>query len=133
MWYIYNVNSGGIMSDDKLNMPKSNYLDSKKQDTKKNSIDSYEEYKALLADTTHPDNQTMAYANRISSTLQRLLVTADQMDSINPGEGIFGLIVLSLRSILKLKDENVKLQAEIRDLKIKSSSVRKTAATLKKK
>ncbi len=121
------------MSDDKLNMPKSNYLDSKKQDTKKNSIDSYEEYKALLADTTHPDNQTMAYANRISSTLQRLLVTADQMDSINPGEGIFGLIVLSLRSILKLKDENVKLQAEIRDLKIKSSSVRKTAATLKKK
>ena len=51
------------------------------------------------------------------SVLNRLLIAADELDEVNPGEGIFGLIVLSLRSSLKLKDENVKLQVEVRELK----------------
>lgn len=110
------------MSNESLNMPNSKYIQSKKAESSKKISDAFEEYKTLLKDTTHPDNQTLSYDKRVSSTLQRLLTAADELDSVSPGEGIFGLIVLSLRSILKLKDDNVRLQSEIKDLKIKLSS-----------
>ena len=47
------------------------------------------------------------------------------MDSENPGEGIFGLIVLSLRSNLKLRDEIVKMNVEVRDLKMEIKRLKK--------
>lgn len=122
------------MPEESLNMPKSKYIEAKKAESSKKISDAFEEYKALLRDTTHPDNQTLSYDKRVASTLQRLLTAADELDSVSPGEGIFGLIVLSLRSILKLKDDNVKLQSEIKDLKIKlSSSDRRGKATVNKK
>jgi len=112
-----------MMSDVKL--PKNNkYMDSKKQN--KDSIENaFNDFKKLLADKTHPDNQTPAYHNNVISTLNRLLVSADELDGINPGEGIFGLIVLSLRSCLKLRDDNTKLEVELRDLKLEINRLKK--------
>jgi hypothetical protein len=104
------------MQDDELRL-RSNYLESKRQDSKAKITEAFDEYKKLLNDTTHPDNQTAAYDKVVAKTLERLMVAASELDDANPGEGIFGLLILSLRSILKVKNENVKLQVEVRELK----------------
>ena len=101
------------------------YMDSKKSDAQSSVESAFNDFKKLLADKIHPDNQTPAYHNNVVSILNRLLVAADDLDGINPGEGIFGLIVLSLRSILKLKDDNIKLEVEIRDLKRETGRLKK--------
>jgi hypothetical protein len=101
-----------------VKVPKNNrYMDSKKAEAQNSVESAFNDFKKLLADKTHPDNQTPAFHNNIVSVLNRLLVAADQLDEINPGEGIFGLIVLSLRSSLKLKDDLVSAEVEIRELR----------------
>ena len=110
------VNTGEKMSDE-IEIPKnSSYLDNKKQEAKIRFSGVIEEYKKLLADKTHPDNQTQAYHNNVKSILTRLLTTADELDKVVPGEGIFGLIILSLRSSLKTRDELVKNEVKLREL-----------------
>lgn len=104
------------MSDD-IEVPKnSSYMDSKRQEAKTRFAGVIEEFKKLLSDKTHPDNQTAAYHNNIKSILTRMLTTADELDKVVPGEGIFGLIILSLRSSLKMKDELIKTEVKIREL-----------------
>ena len=106
-----------------MKVPGSQYL-TKKRNTTSKAESVFEEYKALLSDKTHPDNQSEGYKKNVVDVLNRLLVCADEMDTENPGQGIFSLIVLSLRSNLKLKDkiteldfENKKLKREIVKLK----------------
>jgi hypothetical protein len=102
---------------DEIEIPKnSSYLDSKKQDAKTRFSAVIEEYKKILGDKTHPDNQTASYHNNIKSILTRLLTSADELDKVVPGEGIFGLIILSLRSSLKMRDELVKNEVKLREL-----------------
>ena len=104
------------MSD--LKIPSNNqYVASKKKKAQSKVENAFSEFKSLMDNKTHPDNQTPAYKNNVVSTLNRLLVAADEMDTENPGEGIFGLIILCLRSSLKLHDDNLKLEVDIRDLK----------------
>ena len=69
-----------------------------------------------MGDKTHPDNQTQAYHNNVRSILTRMFTTADELDKLVPGEGIFGLIILSLRSSLRLKDDLIKAEVRIREL-----------------
>lgn len=108
------------MSDmDDFEMPSPRYLDNKKKEAKNRISVVFDEYKELLRDKTHPENQTPAYKTKMKKTLQRLLTAADELDSVSPGEGIFGLVVLSLRSNLTLKDENIKLEKEVKDLQRK--------------
>jgi hypothetical protein len=102
---------------DEIEIPKnSSYLDSKKQDAKIRFSGVIEEYKKLLGDKTHPDNQTQSYHNNVKSILTRLLTTADELDKVVAGEGIFGLIILSLRSSLKMRDELIKNEVKIREI-----------------
>lgn len=106
------------MSEDSIRPPQNNrYMDSKKNQAKQNVESAIAEYKKILSDKTHPDNQTPAYQNNVIHVLNRLLSSADELDSKNPGEGIFGLIVLSIRSALKLKDDHVRLEVEVNNLK----------------
>jgi len=103
---------------DDIKVPKNNrYIDSKKAEAQNSVESAFNDYKKLLSDKVHPDNQTPAYNNNVVSILNKLLVAADELDEVNPGEGIFGLIVLALRSCLKLKDNQVKMEVEIRSLK----------------
>ncbi len=112
------------MSD--IKVPKNTkYMDSKKSEAQSGIENAFNDFKKLMANKTHPDNQTPAYHNNVVSTLNRLLIAADELDGVNPGEGIFGLIVLSLRSCLKLKDDNVSLQVEIQDLKKEINRLKK--------
>tara|TARA_Y100001938_G_scaffold83784_1_gene115173 strand:+ start:221 stop:574 length:354 start_codon:yes stop_codon:yes gene_type:complete len=112
------------MSD--IKVPTNNRYMKSKQAEAQNSVESaFNEFKKLLADKVHPDNQTPAYHNNVVATLNKLLIAADELDGVNPGEGIFGLIVLSLRSILKLKDDNIKLEVELRELKRELGRVKK--------
>ena len=111
---------------DEVKVPKNTkYMDSKKTEVQSNIEGAFNEYKKLLADKVHPDNQTPAYHNNVVSTLNRLLVAADELDAVNPGEGIFGLIILALRSSLKLRDDNVKLEVQIRELNREISRLKK--------
>ena len=112
------------MSDVKV--PSNNrYLNSKKAEAQSAVENAFNDFKKLISDKTHPDNQTPGYQKNVVSILNRLLVAADDLDAVNPGEGIFGLIVLSLRSLLKIKDENVKLEVELRELKRELNKVKK--------
>ena len=109
-----------------INLPKNNkYMDAKKDKAQSDVEKAFNDFKQLLANKTHPDNQTPAYHNNVVSILNRLLVAADEMDGVNPGEGIFGLIILALRSSLKLSDDNVKLEVEIRELRREIGRVKK--------
>ena len=101
------------------------YLDAKRMETKRDIEVVFGEFKKLLADKTHPDNQTAAYNKNVISTLNRLMVAADNLDTQNPGEGIFGLIILSLRSILKLKDRNVELEVKMKGLEKEINRLKK--------
>lgn len=110
---------------EEIRSPGSKYLDNKKNAIKKNAESAINDFKSLLVDKTHPDNQTTSYQNNVISILNRLLVAADELDTNNPGEGIFGLIVLCLRSILKIKDDNVRLEVEILNLKREIERIKK--------
>jgi hypothetical protein len=78
-----------------------------------------EEYKALLEDKTHPDNRTSAYDKNTISIFNRLMVAADELDSHDPGAGVFGLIILALRASIALKDKNLTLEVKVRELEKK--------------
>ena len=95
----------------------SNYLKNKQKETIKLE-DAFEDFKKVLNDKTHPDNQTESYRRNLMGSLNRLVVAADEADSVNPGEGVFGLIILSLRSIIKLKDEIIKVEVKNRELQL---------------
>lgn len=113
------------MNNDEFEMPRSAYLEAQKNQAKHRVTQVFDEYKELLADKTHPDNQTPAYNERVKKTLQRLLTAANELDEAVPGEGIFGLIALALRTNLKLKDENVKLQKKLRDIELEIKRLKK--------
>lgn len=104
------------MNDD-IDIPKnSSFLEAKKNESKNRFSLVLDEFKKLLNDKTHPDNQTQSYHNNVKSVLTRLLSTADELDKVNPGEGLFGLIIMSLRSSIRLKDDMVKMEVKIKEL-----------------
>jgi uncharacterized coiled-coil DUF342 family protein len=111
--------------NDDFSMPSNRYMDAKKKEAKAQLSTVFDEYKDLLRDKTHPDNQTGIYNKRVQKTLQRLLTAADNMDAVTPGEGIFGLIVLLLRSTLRVKDENIRLEHELKELKKEVNRLKK--------
>lgn len=75
------------------------------------------EFRALLSDKTHPNNRTDAYKKNVNSILNRLCLSADELDEKVPGQGIFGLLVVSLTTALALKDKNLELEVELNNLK----------------
>ena len=108
-----------------MKYPNSKYMESKKNRSKSKAESAFEDFKTLLSDKTHPDNQTDAYKKNVLDILNRLLVSADELDSEAPGQGIFSLIVLSLRSSIKLKDDYVKLEYENKKLKLEVDRLKK--------
>ena len=112
------------MSNDKRS-----YLKTKKtnvgSDPKSKLTVVFDEYKALLNDKVHPDNHTAAYNQSVVTTLNRLVSAADELDTINPGEGVFGLLILSLRSSLALKDKIIKLEVDLKNTKNELNKVKK--------
>ena len=112
---------------EKINIPQGNkYMKSKRNDPKSKIEDAFGAFKKLLSDKTHSNNQTASYNKNVISVLNRLMVSADELDSSNPGEGIFGLIILSLRSVLKVKDNVVDLEVRVRDLEREISRLKKS-------
>mgnify|MGYP001204672711 CR=1 FL=1 len=112
---------------DEVNIPPGNkYLKSKRNDPKAKIEDAFGAFKKLLADKTHTKNQTAAYNKNVVSVLNRLMVAADDLDNSNPGEGIFGLIILSLRSTLKVKDNVIDLEVRVRELERELSRLKKS-------
>jgi len=75
-----------------------------------------DEYKSVLKDKVHPKNRTAAYDENLKSVLNRLMDAADTLDNENPGAGVFGLIILALRTSMALKDKNIELEVRVRDL-----------------
>jgi hypothetical protein len=109
-----------------IKIPSNNrYMASKKAATQNSVEKAFDDFKEILLDKTHPDNQTPAYKKNVISTLNRLLVAADELDELNPGEGIFGLIILCLRSSLRLKEERLKLEVKVLELEREVNRLKK--------
>jgi hypothetical protein len=106
------------MNDDVEIPSGSSFLESKKQEARSRFTSALEDFKKILSDKTHPDNQTTAYHNNVKSILSRMLSFADSLDKVYPGEGLFGLIVMNFRTSLKLKDEFIKLEVKVRELEL---------------
>jgi hypothetical protein len=104
----------------------SNYLKSAKQKAEQQTMEIFEEYKELLLDKTHPDNQSAAYKERVSDVVKRMIIYANDLDGESPGNGIFGLIALMLRANLKLKDQVVELETRVRKFEKSSDNERPT-------
>jgi hypothetical protein len=102
-----------------------NYINDKKGQARQQFEKVMEEYKSLLMDKTTPKNQTVAYQKNQMAVFNRLMVAADELDTHNPGEGIFGLIILAMRATLKLKDQNVELEVKVRSLEREISKINK--------
>ncbi len=96
----------------------SSFLNSRKDEARKRFAQTIDEFKKLLSDKTHPDNQTQAYQNNEKSILSRMLSSADELDKVFPGEGFFGLIAINLRTSLKLKGELIKMEVRMRELEM---------------
>lgn len=93
-----------------------NYLNDKKNQAREQYEKVIEEFKAILKDKTVPENQTNAYKQNIITTLNRLMAVADEMDAHEPGQGVFGLIILAFRAVLSMKDYSAELEVRIREL-----------------
>ena len=114
------------MSNEEINLPKNSaFLSSKKDDAKNKFSTVIEDFKKILTDKIHPDNQTKAYHNNVKSILERLLVSANELDGFSQGEGMYGLMVLSLRSSLKMKDELIKAEVRLNNLENELRKLRK--------
>lgn len=103
-----------------------NYITEGKKNQAREHYDKViEEFKSVLKDKTVPKNQTSSYKQNVITTLNRLMTAADDLDSYMPGQGIFGLIILSLRGILLIKDQNSELEVRIRDLEKEIKKIKK--------
>tara|TARA_B100000579_G_scaffold436737_2_gene463646 strand:- start:569 stop:907 length:339 start_codon:yes stop_codon:yes gene_type:complete len=105
------------MSD--IKYPSSNFLKRGHKRAMSKSETAIKEYNSLMEDKTHKSNQTPAYEKNVKHVLNLLLQGADELESENPGEGIYTLIILSLRNNIRLKDKIVDLEQKIKDLNIK--------------
>lgn len=107
------------MSEEKI---QSNYLRNKKvQDAQNDLIRAIDEYKAVLKDSIHPDNQNAAYKKRELSSIDKMIKRASDLDMAmdEPGAGIFSLISLLLSANLYLKNEIIKTRKQLKDYEIK--------------
>ena len=107
-----------------INIPQGNMFRQRKSNRQKTE-EAISEFKKILDDKTLESNKTDGYKNNVITALNNLLVSANDLDSENPGEGVFSLIVLSLRSSLKLKDRINELEYENKQLKLKIKSISK--------
>lgn len=95
----------------------SQYMEDMRGRAKNQITKVFDEYKEVLRDKTHPDNQTPSYHKRVQGTIHRLLSAAHELDQASPGEGIFALFTLTLSTNLKLKDKIIELEVETNRLK----------------
>ena len=105
------------MSD--INYPKTDFLNRNQKKKLSTAEQSVKDFNTLIQDKTHKDNQTDAYNNNVRYILNSLLVGANELENKNPGEGIYSLIILALRTNLELKNKIVDLEKKVRDLNSK--------------
>lgn len=101
------------------------YIENMKLQAKNQIHKVFDEYKELLRDKTHPENQTPAYHKNVQGTINRLLSAAHELDQVSPGEGIFALFTLALTTNIKLKDKVIELERETKILRRKLGKLNK--------
>ena len=116
--------------------PSTKYMESKKiRDAQTDMLRAIDEYKAVLKDSVHPDNQNVAYKKREQHALDKMIRGASDLDSLmdEPGAGIFGLISLLFRSNLYLKNEIIKVRKELKQNEVKLMKLQANAKGAKKR
>lgn len=86
----------------------------KKQDEHAGFTNAIDEFKALLKDKTHPDNQTNLYHSNTKKVIERMLQEADNLPE---GQGVYGLFAFLLRTNLLQRDKMIDMELEISKLK----------------
>lgn len=113
------------MEDNKIG---SAYLKQMEQNAGAQIAKAFDEYKALMQEKIHPQNQTPAYHKKVQGIINRVMSAAYAMDEVNPGQGIFALFALSLSTNVKLKDKMIELEVENNRLKKNLNSLKKKNA-----
>lgn len=82
------------------------------------------DFHKFLEDQILPENKTQVQLKTETDFVLRLLMSANDLDILNPGEGTFGMITLLIREGFLMRDNNNKLnykhkqlQSEINKLK----------------
>ncbi len=121
--------------DDKNTKNKSTYTEPRKiRDAQNDLIRAIDEFKAILKDSVHPENQNEAYKQVEQLALDKMIRGASELDSLldEPGAGIFGLISLLFRSNLYLKNEIIKIRRELKLNEIKMMKMQSNIAMPRK-
>lgn len=96
--------------------------------------DAVDDYKDLLKSTLHPENQTDAYRKQVTNALLNLKAVMEKANQeTNSEDGTFGIIILLAGALLVAKDENIKLQKYVDDLKLRVSRLEKNPGLSNKK
>lgn len=83
------------------------------------------EFKAILKDTTLPEQRMQNQRDRQNAVLQDLNKYAGDLEKINVGEGVFSLVFVGLSGLLALRDELNSLRFQNLMLMKKISSLSK--------
>jgi hypothetical protein len=114
----------------------SKYLESKTvRDAQVDLFRAIDEYKAILKDSVHPDNQNDNYKKREQIAIDKVIKGASDLDFTldSPGAGIFGVISLLFRSVLYLKNEIIKVRKEFKKNEIEIMKMQANLRATKKK
>lgn len=95
----------------------SSYLSQMEKNAGDQIAKAFDEYKALMLEKIHPDNQTPAYHKKVQGTINRVMSAAYTMDEAVPGQGIFALFALALSTNVKLKDKLIEIEVDNKNLR----------------
>ena len=71
------------------------------------------QFNQFLQDKTLPENKSQGKLAEESDYVMRLLIAANELDVVNPPEGMFALITLLIREGFIMRDNNNKLDYKI--------------------
>lgn len=74
------------------------------------------QFNELLQDKMLPENKTAVQNGIETDFVHRLVVSANELDVLNPYEGTYGILILLLREGFVMRDNNNRLQYKLQEL-----------------
>lgn len=97
-----------------------------KEEVKRFFMEAINGFRVLINDHVLEADKTEAYRKNEEDIFKRILVYASELEKFSPGEAMLYLIILSLRTHLKLKSKILELELKIRKLELEDRKNRRT-------
>lgn len=88
------------------------------------------QFNQFLQDKILPENKSNGQMGAESDFVMRLLMAANELDSVNPPEGTFGLITLLIREGFVMRDNKNRLEYDLKVLKQELNKLKTQIADL---